>query len=177
MFSPLHGSQLLMIHRDECKRQVHQFPNAVYKSFPNRLEADLYLSSCNSSSKKRKIEESDVQQEKSTKKLKMDLTPVTTVFTDGCCRGNGQHSAKAGCGVYFGEGDPRNLAIPLPQFQNKKPTNQRAELYVNYSVTSVISILIELQAAIKAIQTHGYETPLEIATDSQYVLKCRLLLV
>jgi len=47
------------------------------------------------------------------------------VYTDGACRSNGRSDARAGIGVYFGEKDPRNSAIP---FTGDNPTNQRAEL-------------------------------------------------
>ena len=29
------------------------------------------------------------------------------VYSDGCCFNNGRHGAKAGIGVYWGDGDPR----------------------------------------------------------------------
>ena len=54
----------------------------------------------------------------------------TKVYTDGSCVGNGKRGAKAGCGVFFGDNDPRNLSIPLPFKAGYQPTNQRAEIYV-----------------------------------------------
>ena len=55
------------------------------------------------------------------------------VFTDGCCFGNNLYeNRKAGSGVFFGDGDPRNLAIKVPGNQ----TNQRAEIYVCLNETN-----------------------------------------
>lgn len=51
--------------------------------------------------------------------------PILDVYTDGASRNNGKPNAKAGYGVYFGQGDPRNISERLP---GKLQTNQRAEL-------------------------------------------------
>ncbi|EPY53908.1 ribonuclease H Rnh1 [Schizosaccharomyces cryophilus OY26] len=47
------------------------------------------------------------------------------VYTDGSSLGNGKFGAAAGCGVYFGPGDPRNLSERLIIGEQ---TNNRAEL-------------------------------------------------
>ena len=47
------------------------------------------------------------------------------VFTDGGCSHNGSKNAKAGIGIYFGEGDIRNVS---KQIQGKQ-TNNTAESY------------------------------------------------
>jgi ribonuclease HI len=50
---------------------------------------------------------------------------VINVYTDGACSNNQySHLAKAGMGIYFGEGDPRNLSKRI----NGKQTNNVAEL-------------------------------------------------
>ena len=51
--------------------------------------------------------------------------PMSLIYTDGACKGNGKKGAKAGVGVFFGEGDSRNISVPL---EGKIQTNQRAEL-------------------------------------------------
>lgn len=48
------------------------------------------------------------------------------VFTDGAAPGNGQSHARAGCGVFFGVNDPRNIACRVPL--ELPQTNQVAEL-------------------------------------------------
>ncbi|KAI0693951.1 hypothetical protein C8T65DRAFT_585428, partial [Cerioporus squamosus] len=56
------------------------------------------------------------------------------VYTDGATTLNGTASAKAGSGVWFGEGDPRNMAARTAGPQ----TNQVAELYaINLAVAIV----------------------------------------
>lgn len=69
------------------------------------------------------------------------------IFTDGNCSANGYNGAKAGCGVYFGPNDSRNISCPLP---GKDQTNNRAEAY----------------AVILALQNTDAKTPVEIRTDS-----------
>lgn len=50
---------------------------------------------------------------------------VLHIYTDGSCRGNGTPTALSGCGVWFGDGDARNVSAALPWPPH---TNQRAEL-------------------------------------------------
>ncbi|OMH81867.1 Ribonuclease H [Zancudomyces culisetae] len=49
---------------------------------------------------------------------------IFSVYTDGACSGNGKGGSQAGLGVFFGDGDPRNLSERLQGPQ----TNNRAEL-------------------------------------------------
>ena len=60
---------------------------------------------------------------------------VLRVFTDGACSNNGKPGAKAGLGVYFGEGDERNTAKRIIGRQ----TNNTAELS---AIIEVFAILI-----------------------------------
>lgn len=50
---------------------------------------------------------------------------ITEVYTDGGAIHNGAPNAVAGLGVFFGDGHPQNLSLPLP---GVKQTNNRAEL-------------------------------------------------
>lgn len=79
--------------------------------------------------------------------------PWHVIYTDGASRGNGKASARAGYGVFFGEGDPRNLAERL---QGLPQTNQRAELTA-------------IQRALEVVPKNDH---VEIFTDSQYSLNC-----
>ncbi|KAI0697481.1 hypothetical protein C8T65DRAFT_710367 [Cerioporus squamosus] len=47
------------------------------------------------------------------------------VYTDGSAEGNGEETARAGSGVWFGKDDPQNRAVRAPGGQ----TNQAAELF------------------------------------------------
>eukprot|EP00116_Pleurobrachia_bachei_P001929 sb/3462191/ len=79
---------------------------------------------------------------------------VRVIYVDGCCNNNQDPSTrKAGCGVWWGDGDARNITERLWGEQ----TNQRAEIW----------------AAIRGLQTalqSGF-TVVEIRTDSHYVIK------
>lgn len=81
---------------------------------------------------------------------KKSNTPMV-VYTDGSCIGNGRDDAFAGIGVFFGDGDPRNICERL----EGKPTNNRAEL----------------MAAIRPLEIVPPNVHLEIRTDSKYVIK------
>ncbi|KAJ3070106.1 Ribonuclease H1 [Podochytrium sp. JEL0797] len=74
------------------------------------------------------------------------------IYTDGACGGNGKRHAKGGIGVFFAEGDPRNISEPLP---GPVQTNNRAELL----------------AIIRALQVAPVDASVTVKTDSQYVQK------
>ena len=75
------------------------------------------------------------------------------IYTDGSSRGNGQLGARAGLGVYFGDGDPRNLSERLP---GEPQTNQRAEL----------------MAMQRALEIAEIDQDVLIISDSQYSINC-----
>ncbi|KAJ2412390.1 hypothetical protein H4218_005834 [Coemansia sp. IMI 209128] len=78
------------------------------------------------------------------------------VYTDGASANNGKRSARAGVGVYFGTGDPRNISEPLA---GPRQTNQRAEL-------------MAVLQAIEAVASSGATKTLVICTDSMYTINC-----
>ncbi len=73
------------------------------------------------------------------------------IYTDGACKRNGRPDASAGIGIWFGDGDSRNVSAKIPG----KQTNQRAELL----------------AAIGALQALEPGDVAEIRSDSKYVIK------
>ncbi|KAJ2402881.1 hypothetical protein GGI23_000390 [Coemansia sp. RSA 2559] len=75
----------------------------------------------------------------------------TVVYTDGASSGNGTSGARAGYGVYFGQGDPRNISAPL---EGPRQTNQRAEL----------------QAIKSALESAPAGGVVNIHTDSKYAI-------
>lgn len=78
---------------------------------------------------------------------------IVRIYTDGSSLANGRAGSRAGVGVWFGEGDRRNIAERLigdPQ------TNQRAEL----------------QAIYRALEVAPIDEPVQIFTDSQYSINC-----
>ncbi|KAL9559790.1 hypothetical protein MBANPS3_000265 [Mucor bainieri] len=81
--------------------------------------------------------------------------PYTVVYTDGASSNNGKHHARAGYGVYWGDNDPRNVSARL---KGERQTNQRAE------AMAVLHVLRD---------TKQSDKPLEIRTDSQYVINAK----
>ena len=73
------------------------------------------------------------------------------VYTDGSCVGNGTAEARAGCGVWYGANDPRNMAIRVP---GEKQSNQVGELL----------------AILHAIKSTPGAQPLKICSDSRFAI-------
>jgi ribonuclease HI len=82
---------------------------------------------------------------------------VIDVYIDGACANNGQKTAKAGYGIYFGKDDPRNEHGPVIG----KQSNNTGEL------TAFIRCMHILQKEIASKQSQ-----ICIHTDSEYVIKC-----
>nr|GAT58252.1 predicted protein [Mycena chlorophos] len=81
-----------------------------------------------------------------------DNNPEVVVHTDGSATNNGIAEARAGSGIYFGPGDPRNRALRIPDEWG--PSNQVGEL-----------------AAIKeAAEMCPKGTPLKIVSNSRYAI-------
>ncbi|PSR73014.1 hypothetical protein PHLCEN_2v11118 [Hermanssonia centrifuga] len=151
----------------ECEAHVKGFHGAKYKKFHTIVEAEAWIASGGSS---KPLSTADVGASSKQPPAASDgVTNVggasgsnaggTTkdgwlvVYCDGACKGNGKRSSVAGVGVWWGQGDPRNIAERCPGGQ----TNNRAEL---------IAIVRVLENAPKD------HIPLEIRTDSQYSIKC-----
>ncbi|KAL8336388.1 hypothetical protein RB601_000280 [Gaeumannomyces tritici] len=79
---------------------------------------------------------------------------LTEIYTDGSSIGNGKANAAAGVGVFFGEGDPRNISERLAR--DSPQTNQRAEL----------------TAILRALQSVDAAEGVRILTDSKYSISC-----
>lgn len=82
-----------------------------------------------------------------------DPNGLVEVYTDGSTLANGQEGAVAGVGVFFGDGDSRNISERLP---GEVQTNQRAEL----------------TAILRALQTIPSTQGVLIWSDSMYAIKC-----
>ena len=119
----------------ECEREVKGYKGAIYKKFKLEIEAIDFLNNG---------------------RLKDDKSDFLKVYTDGSCINNGKRrDVSAGYGVFFGEGDPRNLAEPY----RDRPTNNRAELFAIIRAIEIIEPQLKLGK--KVI----------IYTDSEYSLK------
>ena len=73
------------------------------------------------------------------------------VYTDGSCMNNGKENTKSGAGIWIAENHPDNRAVRVP---TDKQSNQAGELTV---------VLV-------AIQNTPNFAPLQIKTDSRYVI-------
>ncbi|KAI0782454.1 ribonuclease H-like protein [Irpex lacteus] len=77
---------------------------------------------------------------------------AVTVYTDGSCIHNGDEDARAGSGVWFGNDDPRNIAVRVP---GPHQTNQTGEIYAVNRAAAVVPPF----------------APLHIISDSKYVIE------
>jgi ribonuclease HI len=114
----------------ECTASISGYSGAVYRKFSNTQDALAWLDASE------------------------PATPASNalvVYADGACAFNQDRStACAGVGVWFGDGDQRNVSEPLVGVQ----TNQRAEL----------------TALIRALQAAPQDVPLHVFSDSEYVV-------
>ena len=91
-----------------------------------------------------------------TKNKNEQTNEQINVYTDGSCINNGTDYAIAGCGVYFGENDPRNHFEKLEIISGHRITNNRAELK---------AILIAINKLLPELEN---KKQVMIYTDSQY---------
>ena len=91
---------------------------------------------------------------KNTKSLS-NAQPIN-IYTDGACSNNGKTDARAGFGIWFGEGDERNTSESFTGPQ----TNNRAELL------AIIKALTILRDEIEEGQR------VNIYSDSSYSIRC-----
>ena len=122
----------------ECQESVKGFSGAVYKKFDTRSDAEDFIQGAS---------------EVVHKEL---VSPDYYVYTDGACSNNGKEGASAGIGVYFGEGDPRNISRRI----EGKQTNNVAEL-------------MAILAAYEMIKDDIVGGKLvAIVSDSEYAIRC-----
>ena len=130
----------------ECNEQVKGFKGAIYKKFDTQQEAERYMTDPRRGSRASSIGSDDLSDD--------GFIPESYVYTDGACINNGRPDAAAGIGIFFGEGDPRNISQRL--LPDEKQTNNVAEL-------------IALRTAIEMVSP-DHRTM--IVSDSQYAIGC-----
>ncbi|KAB8292302.1 hypothetical protein EYC80_008044 [Monilinia laxa] len=154
----------------DAKEQIEGIKGPKYKKFTTRAEAEEFVENGGKASKKAKTETETGTKEEGGKKVVKGKGKVTVeenaqgsvkkdtirVWTDGSSRGNGKAGAVAGYGVFFGDGDERNISARL---EGKPQTNQRAEL----------------TAALRALEIVPLDKHIEIITDSNYTINCATL--
>jgi ribonuclease HI len=131
----------------ECSESVKNFPNAKYKKFKTKEEAEQFIQEYQGVTKQNSI----------TKFFPTpSFEPDYYVYTDGACTNNGKPTACAGIGVYFGKNDSRNISKRI----EGKQTNNTAE----------ITAIIEAHRVIQKDLEQGKKVT--IMTDSTYVMNC-----
>lgn len=136
---------------DTCKKSIHKFKNAEYKSFSTLDEAEKYLKNKNPTN-------NEIKDEKNT----------IFVYTDGATSFNGKQNAKAGIGVYFGENDKRNLSKRL--YSKEKITNNIAEIKAIISAYNSLKKEINKGAKVTIVSDSNYA----IRAATIYGSKCEL---
>ena len=123
----------------ECQDSVKGFPNARFKKFETREEAEQFI-----------------HPELVTKKVS-DTNYY--VYTDGGCSNNGKRNAVAGIGIFFGVGDSRNVSRRI----QGKQTNNTAELtaileaypLIEPDLDKRITIVSDSEYAIRCVTSYG----------------------
>ena len=77
---------------------------------------------------------------------------LTTAYTDRACLENGTANATAGCGVWYGANDPRNISERVPLTTQSNQTG-------------------ELMAVLLAVKNHDPRGDLRIISDLKYVIE------
>ena len=119
---------------DECRAEINKKPK--YKKFATREEAEQF----------------HLKGPFAVDNETFDIT----VYTDGACKKNGKADAKAGYGVFFSEGDPRNISKRL----SGKVSNNIAE------ISAILAAFDVLKPELDSGKKCG------IYTDSTYCLLC-----
>ncbi len=82
-----------------------------------------------------------------------------TVYTDGGCNNNGDDNAVASAGIWFGQDDPKNESLRLPEALGK-PSNQLGEITRAYRASVIadktedLTMLSDSMTMISAITDH-----------------------
>lgn len=142
----------------DCKHSVQGFRGAVFKKFDTNIDAEAFIASksLDENVSRRSLDLSKGVPVSAVIPLPVESPPDYYVYTDGACSKNGMRGASAGIGVYFGEGDVRNISKRLPG----KQTNNVAEL------TAIISAFPVIESDIRTGKR------IAIVTDSEYSIKC-----
>ena len=148
---------LLNSRLTSIESEIRTFAEKKYCEI-NEIKERINLLSSPSNGSKRT---SSSDTETNCKKLKTDpenfsvKDGFTQVYTDGACPNNGRGAAKAGIGVWWGEGHVLNVSRRVV---GDKQTNNVAEIQAAAMAVS--------QAKIEGIKK------LEINTDSKFVIDC-----
>ena len=138
MLSFFSSSMPYFVIDKKCANQIYDKDDfeISLKQFTTRVEASNYLKG------KQSIKPTSLSKD------------TINVFTDGACSHNGSVKAKAGMGVYFSEGDPRNVSKRIVG----KQSNNTGEL------SAILEVFTILQSEIQSGKK------ITIYTDSKYCI-------
>lgn len=175
---------------NECKQETQYFSGARYKAFPSEREAREFVATGSVGSvsvvkrepaRKRikRASPASSSREWNTRRssrgssgLAIPCPPVKEmddgdvhVYVDGSCFGQGSGRRRhAGVGVYFGEGDIRNVSRPV-RSEEGTFTNNRAELL------AILDALRSFSSEGSEAGTKGARLAVTIHSDSDYGIK------
>lgn len=118
---------------EECKKNIDDFANPIYKKFAIEEEAKLFLN---------------------------EFAETLYVYTDGSCYNNGSKNAIAGIGIYFSKDNPNNVSEKL---EGENLTNNIAELSAAIKAINIIKkidiknkvIVTDSEYVIKCATSYG----------------------
>jgi ribonuclease HI len=118
---------------DECKKNIDDYSNPIYKKFAIEEEAKQFLE---------------------------EFAETIYVYTDGACHNNGSKNAKAGIGIYFSKDNPNNVSEKL---EGENLTNNIAELTAAIKAINIIKkmdiknkiIVTDSEYVIKCATSYG----------------------
>lgn len=138
----------------DCQKAIRGYSGPIYKKCMTREEADLFALPLAPPS-------TPTTSRSSTPPCSVPCSvprcvPAYYVYTDGACSNNGGKGAKAGIGVWFAEGDSRNVSKPV----EGKQSNNTAELQ------AILQALLIVEPDVKSGICIG------LMTDSKYSILC-----
>jgi len=141
-----------------CREQIDGFEGAVFKKFNNIPQARNFVDNGPSKQKKTppKLQQSDYFRVPCNCNINESVEPLI-VYVDGSAKKDKEGVVRGGYGIWFGEGDVKNLK---EVFRLPNPTNNRCEV-------------MGAKRAIEIVDHFGFcakDTELIIATDSKYVI-------
>tara|TARA_Y100000991_G_C21915642_1_gene324233 strand:+ start:244 stop:936 length:693 start_codon:yes stop_codon:yes gene_type:complete len=136
----------------DCEKSVKGYPNARFKKFKDKKDAEYFLIN-GKDPPKHKEDTNEIKHNKNIEKYQ--IPSGINVFTDGS-RILKDNNFYGGYGIYFGDNDERNKGEP---YTDGEITNNRAELF---------AILESLNILKKEIEE---KKNINIFTDSEYSLK------
>lgn len=97
-----------------------------------------------------------------------------TIYTDGSCISNGKHGARAGIGVYFGDGDERHVFYFLDTERSAWTTANAADRNIAERLKGEVQTnqRAELTAVLRALEQVADSQSVIIHTDSKYTIDC-----